>query len=98
MAFPTSKIYLSRRNLLTLLGKLDRVAAGGDSTCCIIKTQGPEPEYQQTMREIAVFAIDDEEYYSAHKRPATEVHPDEEQNLPKPSTGIVFPLEDVFGR
>jgi len=86
--------------LLALLAKLDRNASGvgEESFCCIIKTKGPEPEFQQTMNEIAVFAIDDDEYYGAHNRPATEMHPDEEDKLPKPATGTVFPLLDPFGR
>lgn len=83
-------IFLSRRNLLALLNKLDRVAGGDVSTCTIVKTQGPEDEeYHQTMKSIAVMAIDDEEYYGKQKRPATRVLPVDEAILPEPSTGTI---------
>ena len=84
----TPKIYLSRRNLLTLLSKLDRDAAGEDTACAIIKQRGAGPEYQQTMQVCMVIAVDDEEYYTAQARPASEVHPAEEAKLTVPSTGL----------
>ena len=35
-------VYLSRRNLLTLLSKLDRLEAGEPTACMIIKKADPE--------------------------------------------------------
>lgn len=86
----TPKLYLSRRNLLTLLSKLDRDAAGEHTVCTLIKHQQPSPQYQQTMKEIAVIAVQDEDYYGAQARPAGEVHPSDEVNVPTPSTGTIY--------
>lgn len=86
----TPKIYLSRRNLLTLLSKLDRQANGDETMCTIIKNRNPSPSYQQTMQQIAVIAVDDEEYYGSQGRPAGVMVPQDEANLPKPSTGTAF--------
>jgi hypothetical protein len=86
----THKIYLSRRNLVALLAKLDAGAAGVETACTIVKYQQPSPAYQQTMNEVAVIAVQDEEYYSAQDRPAGEMHPREEVQLDKPSTGVSF--------
>ena len=86
-------VYLSRRNLVALLSKLDRVAAGDFSACTIIKSQGPNEAYQQTMSRIVVVAVDDEEYYGAQNRPASEMYPADEVKLGKPSTGIL-PIEE----
>jgi hypothetical protein len=35
-----------------------------------------------------IIAVDDEEYYTAQARPASEVHPSEEAKLSVPSTGL----------
>jgi hypothetical protein len=86
----TQKIYLSRRNLVSLLAKLDADAAGIDTACTIVKYQQPGAAYRQTMKEIAVIAVQDEEYYGAQARPAGEMHPREEVQLDKPSTGVAF--------
>jgi hypothetical protein len=86
----TPKLYLSRRNLLALLSKLDRDAAGEETACTLIKHQQPSPAYQQTMKEIAVIAVQDEDYYGAQERPAGEVHPADEAKLTPPSTGITY--------
>lgn len=67
------KVYLSRRNLLTLLSKLDRKLIGEDTGCCVIKYDNIHPFYAQSMSEIAVFALEDEEYYT-HRLPGS-VHP-----------------------
>lgn len=84
----TPKVYLSKRNLLALLSKLERDANGDETACTIIKHQQPNcPEYRQTMATIAVIAVQDEDYYGAQKRPAGEMHPSDEVNLDKPSTG-----------
>ena len=60
-------VYLSRRNLLTLLSKLDRSATGQFTHCTIIKMDNRHPMYPQSMSEITVVAIEDEEYY-AHRK------------------------------
>jgi hypothetical protein len=73
------KVYLSRRNLLTLLSKLDRKAAGDETACAIIKYQNQDDEFQQTMGDIMVIAISDEEAYST--RSAGEMHPADEAKL-----------------
>jgi hypothetical protein len=86
----TPKLYLSRRNLLALLSKLDRDAAGEHTACTLIKHQQPTSAYQQTMKEIAVIAVQDEDYYGAQERPAGEVHPSDEINLTTPSTGTIY--------
>ena len=70
----TPKVYLSRRNLLTLLSKLDRQAES-ETNCTLIKHKGTSPEYQQTMKSIAVVAVEDEDYYASQGRPAGIVHP-----------------------
>jgi hypothetical protein len=72
------KIYLSRRNLQTLLNKLDRNKKSGtkESYCTIIKNDTEHSKYPQTIPEISVTAVEDEEYYI--DRPAGEVHPSDE--------------------
>ncbi len=84
---PKNVVYLSRRNLLTLLSKLDRKAAGEDTKCAIVKNRNPG-EFQQTMSSILVVAVSDEEMYAT--RPAGEMHPSDEQNIPKPETGVEY--------
>lgn len=69
----TSKVYLSRRNLLTLLSKLDRKAAGEETACTLIKTDNTHEKYPQSMSRIEVTAIEDDEYYAS--RLPGEVHP-----------------------
>lgn len=72
------KVYLSRRNLLTLLSKLDRVKAGEVSLCTLIKQDTLHEKYPQTIDKIMITAIEDEEYYD---REAGEVHPADAKNL-----------------
>lgn len=59
-------VFLSRRNLLTLLNKLDRVKAGGESGCTIIKNDTQHPEYPCSTRTI-ISAVEDDEYYSGRE-------------------------------
>lgn len=79
-------LYLSRRNLLTLLSKLDRVKAGESSACTLIKRDYLHKKYPQSPEEITITAIEDddnqpmvitaiedEDYYS--DREPGEVHP-----------------------
>jgi len=58
------QIYLSRRNLLTLLSKLDRKKAGEDTERTILKRDYLHPKYPQTMDICRVTALEDEEYYT----------------------------------
>lgn len=71
----TPKVYLSRRNLLTLLSKLNREESGEETHCMIIKFKQPgQAAYQQTMDELAIIAVPDEEYYPAQNRTPGAVH------------------------
>lgn len=93
----TPKLYLSRRNLLALLSKLDREAAGEETQCTIIKNRNPDcPHYQQTMETIAVIAVQDEDFYGSQNRAAGEMHPAEESKLQKPSTGVALASGILF--
>lgn len=86
----TPKVYLSKRNLLALLSKLERDSKGEETACTIIKHQQPNcPEYRQTMATIAVIAVQDEDYYGAQNRPAGEMHPSDEEKIQKPSRGTI---------
>jgi hypothetical protein len=67
------QVFLSRRNLLSLLAKLDRQARGGDTACTVVKYDTTHPKYPQTMDEIWVTAVEDSDYY--FDRPAGEMHP-----------------------
>jgi len=69
-------VYLSRRNLLTLLSKLDRQKAGEQTFCTLIKEDNIHPKFPQTMDQIAVTAVEDSEYYIT--RTPGEIHPKDE--------------------
>ncbi len=56
------QLYLTRRNLLTLLSKLDRVKAGGQSARTLIKQDTLHSKYP-CSDVISVTALEDEEYY-----------------------------------
>jgi hypothetical protein len=58
------QIYLSRRNLETLLSKLNRRRQGEDTACTLIKRDDKHNKYPQTMTEIAVTAVEDGDYYT----------------------------------
>jgi len=66
------KVYLSRKNLLTLLSKLDRLKNGESTSCTIIKSDTSHPKYP-CSDEIVITAIEDEEYYIDRK--PGEIHP-----------------------
>lgn len=70
----TQKIFLSRRNLLSLLSKLDRQKAGEFTACTLIKYDNQHKKYPQTMQECIVTAVEDEEYYGGEREPGI-VHP-----------------------
>lgn len=79
--YPENIVYLSRRNLLTLLHKLDRQTAGEQTHCTIVKYQGTSTTYQQSMDAITIVAVDDGPYYTSQGRHAGEVQPLEENFL-----------------
>ena len=57
-------VYLSRRNLLTLLAKLDiNFANPGESVCTLVKNDTENTRYPQSHPEIWVTAVEDEDYY-----------------------------------
>lgn len=60
-----AKVYLSRRNLLTLLSKLDRAAKGEETACTIIKTDNVHPKYPQSMKSVAVKVVEGETQYTS---------------------------------
>jgi hypothetical protein len=70
-----NRVYLTRRNLLSLLSKLDRKAKGEETECTIIKRDTVHPEYPTTVTT-AVIAVEDVDYYS--DRPAGAVYPADE--------------------
>jgi hypothetical protein len=70
------RVYLSRRNLLTLLSKLDRKAQGEETVCTLFKNDILHPIYPQTMQSIAVIAVEDADYYI--DRQAGPVHPSDD--------------------
>jgi hypothetical protein len=75
-------VALSRRNLRTLLSKLDRKAAGEETACALIKTDYLHPQYPQSMKSIRVQAVEDAVYYV--DRPAGPMHPSDEITIMDP--------------
>ena len=78
------RIYLSKRNLLTLLSKLERVEKGEETVCAIIKYSNQLDPYSNSMDEITVYAIPDEHYYV--KRTFGEVHPKDDPKTVLPES------------
>lgn len=72
------RVYLTRRNLLALLSKLDRVKAGEQSQRTIVKQDTTHPKYP-TTDVIVVTALEDGEYYS--DREAGKMHPADEATI-----------------
>lgn len=68
-------LYLSRRNLQTLINKLDRQVKGEATACTICKYKNADDpaEFAQSFDSVMVIAVEDEEYYS--NRDAGAVHP-----------------------
>jgi hypothetical protein len=60
------QVYLSRRNLLTLLSKLDRQKNGEQTHCTLIKTD-TEHETYPCSAKIVVTAVEDKDYYTDRK-------------------------------
>lgn len=73
------RVYLSRRNLLTLLSKLDRRLKGEDTRCTLIKGDTIHPRYPQTMESIEVVAIENKDYYT--ERDPGEVCEEDDPNI-----------------
>lgn len=67
------QIFLSRRNLLTLLSKLDRLKEGEYTACTLIKNDDQHSCLKQTLPSICITAVEDDVYYS--DREPGEVHP-----------------------
>jgi hypothetical protein len=61
------QVFLTRRNLLILLSKLNRRRKGEATLCSIIKNDNSHPKYPQTMKSIQITALEDEEYYTDRK-------------------------------
>lgn len=57
------QVYLTRRNLETLLTKLDKVRAGEVSLCTIVKTDTAHSTHPQSHDHITVTAVENEDYY-----------------------------------
>ncbi len=76
------QIYLSRRNLLILLSKLDRRRAGETTYCTIIKRDTVHPLYPTTSPTL-VTAVEDNDYYD---RAVGQMHPADEAAIPAEST------------
>lgn len=74
-----NRIYLSKRNLLTLLSKLERLEAGEDTKCAIIKNRNALDPYCNTVDQVAVIAIPDEKFY-VNRNPGP-MHPKDEEKI-----------------
>jgi hypothetical protein len=73
------QIYLSRRNLLALLSKLDRLENGDATACAIVKYANPTDPYCNTIDQVLVIAVPDDEFY-ANRSPGA-MHPADEERL-----------------
>lgn len=74
-------VYLSRRNLLSLLSKLDRAKAGHATKCTLTKEDTSHPKYPCTF-VTDVIAVEDDEYYGSGDREAGAVHPLDDPTVP----------------
>jgi hypothetical protein len=68
-------VYLTRRNLLSLISKLDRKKEGEFTRCTLVKRDIAHPKYPCTD-EITVTAVEDTDYYT--DREAGKLHPADE--------------------
>ena len=75
----TERLFLSRRNLLTLLSKLDRAAKGETTACTIIKYRNESDPLVNTIDAISVTAVEDEDLYGS--RSAGPMHPLDDPDL-----------------
>lgn len=69
------QIYLTRRNLQTLLNKLDRQKAGEGTFCTIVKADTAHIKYP-ISEPCLVTAVEDEDYYT--DREPGVMHPSDE--------------------
>ena len=72
------QVFLSRRNLETLLAKLDAKAAGEQTACTIMKMDTDHPKYP-CSNPIICTAVENSDYY-VDRLPGA-VHPREEEKL-----------------
>ena len=72
-------LYLSKRNLLSLLSKLERKEQGEETACAIIKYRNPNDAVVNSIDEITVIAVPDEVMYNT--RQAGPVHPKDDPLL-----------------
>lgn len=66
------QIYLSRRNLLTLLSKLDRKKQGELTLCTIIKERVVTDPFVNSIDSVLITAVEDCEFYNCEPG---QVHP-----------------------
>lgn len=69
-------LYLSKRNLLTLLSKIERFEKGEETACAIVKCSNPLDPYNMSIsgvEDVMVIGVPDERYYT--NRLAGPVHP-----------------------
>jgi hypothetical protein len=76
-------LYLSERNLRTLLNKLERYKCGENTECTIIKYRNIGDPVYQSMDAIAIEAVLDEEYY-INRNPGKVLDIDLGNNVMKP--------------
>lgn len=72
----SATVFLSRRNLLTLLSKLDRMKEGESSHCALMKSDDTHPTHPQSHPTIFVVAIEDEDYYTNRQPGAVDSRDD----------------------
>ena len=75
----SERIYLSKRNLLTLLSKLERFEQGDETACAIVKYANPTDPYCNTMDDVMVIAVPDEKFYT--NRVPGAMHPADEAKI-----------------
>ena len=85
------RIYLSKRNLLTLLSKLERFEQGDETACAIVKYANTTDPYCNTIKEITVVAVPDEKFYT--NRAPGAMHPMDETNMKHHITNTDNPID-----
>jgi hypothetical protein len=54
----SAKVYLTRRNLRTLLSKLDRKGRGEKTACALVKNDYLHEKYPQSMKRLSIFGVE----------------------------------------
>lgn len=86
------QVYLSRRNLNTLLNKLNGVKEGRGSFCSLIKNDTIHPKYPASHSDIVVTAVEDEDYYM--DRAPGEVRKEDDPKLtPEERRALILAIE-----